>query len=377
MTRRAPHEGTIRRRGDGRWESAVHLGYRDGKRIRKSFYGKTRREVQQKLVVALRDLQRGVAPTDDRRTTGQLLDRWLEDVAKATVRPRTFVSYSQTVRLHLRPTLGRAPLSKLSPQQVQALLNSKLTSGLSPRSVGIIHAVLRRALNQAVKWDLVPRNVATLVQPPRAPRAEITPLTPDQARVFLDAVRGDRLEALYSVGLALGLRQGEVLGLAWTDVDLEAGTLRVAHALQRVNGRLELVEPKSRSSRRTIPMPATVARALRVHRSRQLEERLAAGPRWRESDLVFTTSTGTPIDSRNVTRRFQAALERAGLPQLRFHDLRHTAASLMLAQGIAPRVVMETLGHSQISLTMNTYSHVVPALQREAADRMEAVVSSR
>lgn len=345
--------------------------------MRKSYYGSTRRAVQQKLVVALRDLQRGVTPTDDRRTTGQLLDRWLEDVAKATVRPRTFVSYSQTVRLHLKPTLGRAPLSKLSPQQVQALLNSKLASGLSPRSVGIIHAVLRRALNQAVKWDLVPRNVATLVQPPRAPRAEITPLTPEQARAFLDAVRGDRLEALYSVGLALGLRQGEVLGLAWTDVDLEAGTLRVAHALQRVNGRLELVEPKSRSSRRTIPRPATVARALRVHRSRQLEERLAAGPRWRESDLVFTTAVGTPLDSRNVTRRFQAALERAGLPQLRFHDLTHTAASLMLAQGIAPRVVMETLGHSQISLTMNTYSHVVPALQREAADRMDAVLSSR
>jgi integrase len=173
----------------------------------------------------------------------------------------------------------------------------------------------------------------------------------------------------------MGLRQGEILGLRWSDVDLEAATIRVTQALQRVNGRLDFVEPKSQSSRRTIPLPATVARALRAHRSRQLEERLAAGARWRESDLVFTTSVGTPLDCRNVTRRFQAALEGAGLPRLRFHDLRHTAASLMLAQGVPPRVVMETLGHSQISLTMNTYSHVIPALQREAADRMEAIFS--
>jgi len=377
MTRRAPHEGTIRHREDRRWEAILDLGFVGGKRSRKSFYGKTQREARQKLVVAQRDLQRGIAPTDDRLTTGKFLDGWLEDVVRATVRPRTYVSYEQTVRLHLRPTLGRTVLSKLRPQQVQALLNAKLASGLSPRSVGIIHAVLRTALNQAVQWDTVPRNVATLVQPPRAPRAEIHPLSPEQARSFLDAVRGDRLEALYSVGLALGLRQGEILGLRWSDVDLEAGTIRVAQALQRVNGRLEFVEPKSQTSRRTIPLPATVARALRAHRSRQLEDRLAAGARWHDSDLVFTTALGTPLDSRNVTRRFQAALERAGLPRLRFHDLRHTAASLMLAQGVPARVVMETLGHSQISLTLNTYSHVVPALQREAADRMEAVLSNR
>jgi integrase len=262
------------------------------------------------------------------------------------------------------------------PQAVQALLNAKLASGLSPRSVAIIHSVLRTALGQAVQWDLVPRNVATVVQPPRTPRAEITPLTPTQARVFLDAVRGDRLEALYSVGVALGLRQGEILGMRWEDVDLETGIVRVAQALQRVDGRFVFVEPKSQHSRRTVPMPETVARSIRIHRSRQLEERLAAGARWQESNLVFTTPVGTPLDSRNVTRRFQATLERAGLPRLRFHDLRHTAASLMLAQGVSARAVMETLGHSQIGLTMDTYSHVLPSLRRDAADRMEAILST-
>jgi integrase len=201
------------------------------------------------------------------------------------------------------------------------------------------------------------------------------PLTPEQARLFLGSVRGDRLEALYTVGLALGLRQGEILGLRWSDVDLDGGELRVAQALQRVNGRLQFVEPKSITSRRTVRLPNTVIRALRSHRVRQLEERLLAPDRWEKSDLVFTTSFGSPLDGRSVTRRFQAALEKAGLPRLRFHDLRHTAASIMLAQGISPRVVMETLGHSQISLTMNTYSHVMPSLKRDAAERMDAALS--
>jgi integrase len=338
-------------------------------------YGKTRREVQQKLVMALRDLQQGVLPTDDRLTTSQFLDRWLVDVAQPTVRPRTFASYSQTVTLHLKPSLGRTPVSKLRPDQVQTFLNAKLASGLSPRSVGIIHAVLRQALNQALRWGIVHRNVATLVTPPSVPRARIQPLDPQQARLFLDAVQGDRLDALYSVAVALGLRLGEILGLRWSDVDLETGTIRVAQALQRVGGRLTFVEPKSERSRRTIPMPPLVARALRAHRSRQLEERLAGGPAWNEFDLVFTTTVGTPLDARNVTRRFQSALELAGLPRLRFHDLRHTCATLLLAEGVPARVVMETLGHSQISLTMNTYAHVLPPLQRQAAERMEALLS--
>ena len=159
-------------------------------------------------------------------------------------------------------------------------------------------------------------------------------------------------------------------------MDFEVGTIRVAQALQRVGGRLDFVEPKSNRSRRTIPMPPTVIRALRSHRSRQLEERLIGGPGWNEKDLVFVSGVGTPLDARNVTRRFQVALERAGLPRLRFHDLRHTCASLLLAQGVQPRVVMETLGHSTIGLTMDTYSHVMPSLQREAADRMEDVLAS-
>ena len=271
--------------------------------------------------------------------------------------------------------------------------------------------------------SLVSRNVATLVDPPRVTKHEIRPFTPEQARSFLDAVAGHRLEALFSVAIALGLRQGEALGLQWPDVDLAAGVLHVRHALQRCGGdpvtrrrlladrkrlkrellgaagghskraalhadlvavrqqlkavraTLRLVEPKSVRSRRSIQMPALVVKALKAHRVRQLEERLAIGTRWADSGFVFTTSIGTPMDARNVTRAFSAVVRAANLPPVRFHDLRHTAASLLLAQGVAPRTIMETLGHSQISLTLDTYAHIMPTLQQDAAQQMNAILT--
>lgn len=268
-------------------------------------------------------------------------------------------------------------MAKLSPSDIQPFLNDKLAEGLSPRTVRYLHAVLRRALGQALKRGLVPRNVATLVNLPKAQRPEVEPFTPDQARSFLAAIHGDRLEALYSVALSVGLRQGEALGLRWEDVDLDTGTITVRKALQRLNGVFELVEPKTARSRRTIALPQTAVTALRVHRTRQLQERLLAGSKWCENGLVFTNTFGTPIDASNLIRHFHRALVAAGLPRKRFHDLRHTCASLLLAQGVHPRVVMDILGHSQISLTMDTYSHVIPALQREAASQMDVLLSNQ
>ena len=229
-------------------------------------------------------------------------------------------------------------------------------------------------MGQANRWGLVARNVAKLVDPPRQVRHEIQPLSVDEARVLLDAAQTDRLGALYSVALAMGLRQGEALGLRWRDVDLDLGMLQVTYQLQRINGEAKLVEPKTRLSRRSLALPATILLALREHRQRQLEERLLAGRRWVESGLVFTSTIGTPLDGTNVTKSFQRLLARAGLPKRRFHDLRHSCATLLLVQNVAPRVVMEVLGHSQISLTMNTYSHVLPTLKREAADQMDALL---
>ena len=243
------------------------------------------------------------------------------------------------------------------------------------RTVLHLRAVLRRPLNLAQRWGLVPRNVASLVDAPRVPAYDVRAMAPSQAGAFLDTVRGDRLEALFTVALAVGLRQGEALGLQWGDVDLSAGTISVHRALQRVDGKLRLVEPKTPSSRRTVPLPPTVLVALRTHRTRQAEERLWAGSRWHDTDLVFTTTIGTPLDGTNVTHHLHQLLGRAGMPQLRFHDLRHACASLLLAQGVHPRVVMEILGHSSIGLTMNTYSHVIPSLRHEAATRMESALT--
>ncbi len=376
MSRRGANEGTIRLRPDGRWEARVLVTGSDGRRIRRSLLARTRTEVRDKLQVALRGEASGLPLPAERMTVGTFLDQWLRESVRPTVRPRTYVSYAGIVRVHLAPGLGHLPLARLTPQQVQAFLNAKSSEKLAPRTVAYIRAVLRQALGQAERWGLVTRNAARLAEPPRVPRREVSPLSPVEARRFLEAIRGDRLEALYLVALGVGLRQGEILGLAWTDIDVERATLTVRHALQRVNSVLILVEPKSATSRRVVALPLIVLVALRVHGTRQREDRLLAGSRWHDDPrgLVFTTTIGTPMDGIAVTRRFQALLAGAGLPRQRFHDLRHACASLLLAQGVAPRVVMETLGHSQISLTLNTYSHVIPALGREAANRMDEML---
>ena len=305
-------------------------------------------------------------------TVGELFDRWLDEAVALTVRPRTLASYTYIVRVHLRPALGDVPLASLTAQHVQGFLNAKAASGLAPRTVGYLRGVLRQALGFAERMDLVGRNVARLARPPRVPRRQVSPLTLEEARLFRAAVAGDRLEALYLVAVGCGLRQGEILGLRWGDVDLEGRTLTVRLALAREGGELALVEPKSATSRRTVPMPAFVVESLAAHRVGQAAEALPRRPAPPDpfADLVFTTTLGTPLDGISVTRRFQRLLKDVGLPHQRFHDLRHACASLLLTQGVAARVVMETLGHSQISLTLGTYSHVSPALGRAAAERM-------
>jgi integrase len=338
-------------------------------------YGGTREEVRRKLVIALGAQEVGALADSRGQTVGEFLDQWLKEVAKPSVRALTYRGYEVNIRRHLKPTLGRIALERLEPIHVQSLLNRKLTEGLSPKSVRYLRGTLRTALNQAVRWGLVARNAAALVDGPRVAAYEIRPFDPAEARQFLSAVKGHRLEALYSVALAMGLRQGEALGLRWSDVDLELGYLRINKQLQRVDGRFELVEPKTTRSRRTLVMPPLVIASMLVHRERQLSER-AAEPRVSNGlDLVFTRPDGSPLDGTVVTHEFHRVLDRAGLPQRRFHDLRHSCASLLLAQGVAARVVMEILGHSQIAITMNTYTHVIPELRQDAARRMESLLS--
>jgi integrase len=378
MSRRGANEGSIRHRPDGRWEARVMLTTPEGVRKRKSLLGQTRSEARDKLAAALRDEAAGRPTVSDRLTMGVFLDRWLQDRVSGRVRPSTYRSYQGIVRVHLIPTLGSTPIAKLDPDMVQRMLNDKAASGLAPRSVRTIRAVLRRALRHAEQRGLISRNAAALADPPRIVRRSPEVLTPDEARRLIEAIAGDPLEGVILVALGTGMRQGEILGLAWDDVDLETGRVTVRFALQRVDGHLQLVEPKSATSRRVVALPAIVVDALRRQRFRQQRQRLLAGSHWRDDPrrLVFTTSIGTPMDGITVTRRFQRLLRRSGLRRQRFHDLRHACASLLLAQGVAPRVVMETLGHSQISLTLDTYSHVLPELGRAAADQMDLVLGA-
>jgi integrase len=378
MTRRRGRgEGSIRHRPDGRWEATIEVGWQNGKRKRRWLYGPTRRDVQELLAAAQQEQKDGLQAIGVNVTVGQFLQQWL-DSSRAGLRPKTLTSYEGTVRLHIVPTLGRVALRKLSPPQVQDLLRAKTAAGLSPRTVRYVLLVLRIALGKGVKWSLVTRNVAALVDAPRVPYRATFFLGPDEARRFLEVTADDRLAALYTVALSLGLRRGEALGLRWSDIDLEAGRLTVSAALQRIKGQgPQLVETKTARSRRTIALPAMSIAALRQHYVRELEERAVAGSRWVETGFVFTTRHGRPLDGDNVTRDFQRLLERCGLPRLRFHDLRHSAASLLLAQGVPPRVVMDVLGHSQIGVTMNLYTKVIPVLLDDAAKAMDRALGGQ
>jgi integrase len=335
-----------------------------------------RGEVAEKLDALLRAKREQRPIPDQRAKTGAFLKTWLEEVAKPTIRASTYDSYRDIVELHLVPGLGRIPLAKLSPADIQAFLNRKSGSGLSPRRVQMLHAVLRRALVTAEQWGMVSRNVARLAVPPRVPRHEIRPLTPEQAQRLrlIECSPDDRFRGLYITAFGTGLRQGELLALRWEDVDLEAGRLRVHHTLARVDGKLVLLEPKTERSRRTAMLPEVVVAAIHAHRTRQKMERLMAGSRWVDTGHVFTTTIGTPLEAAVVTRAFQRALSRAGLPRSRFHDLRHAAATFALSQGFTLEDVKNLLGHSSIVLTSNTYEHVLEQRQRAVASGMDVVL---
>ena len=370
--RRGHGEGAIYQRPDGRWTAAVELGWQGGKRRRKYVYGRTRREVAQKLRDVQRAHQEGDVLADERTTVERYLTDWLA-VVKPSLRWRTWERYEQYARLHAIPVIGRVRLTKLTPQHLQGLYTDRLRAGLSPTSVVHLHRFLHRALGQAVRWNLVARNVAGLVDPPRMARYEHVAFSPEQAERFLAAIRGDRLEALYVLALVTGLREGELLGLRWPDVDLDASTVAVRGSMQSdEHGRLVIDETKTRGSRRLVVLPRLAVAALVRHRAVQARERLRAGPRWEELGLVFPNTVGRPILRQNLVQRsLHPLLERAGLPRLRFHDLRHSAATLLLARGVHPKVVSELLGHSQIGITLDLYSHVTATMLQHAADAFD------
>lgn len=368
--RRGRNEGSLTQLPDGRWQGRVTTGYKDGKIQRKSVYGKTRQEAAEKVTRLLADMQQGIQPGNDRQSVAAFLTLWVES-RDGTVRPNTLKSYRDTVRLHIIPEIGRIALTRLSPQDVRAMMTSRAKAGVAPPSVRYAVRVLRIALGDAMRMELVPRNVATLVKPPKVAKQEMTMLTPAQATALLEAATEDRMEAVYAVAVTTGMRQGEVLGLLWDDVDLDAARVTVRYQLQRVGGALVRAPLKTGGSRRTLALPGVTVAAFKRQRARQKEARLIAGSRWQETGYVFTSSIGTPLDARNVVRHFHAALDRAGLPRMRFHSLRHSAASFLIAMGASLEDVKQSLGHSQISVTSDFYSHLLDEGRTETAARMD------
>jgi integrase len=365
-TKRANGEGSIYQRAGRRgWFASVTV---DGRR--KILHAETRREVDQLLTAAKAARQTGDLVVGKSPSVEAFLAAWLEQVIQPNRSVWTWRGYRAAINTHVVPVIGKVKLDRLVAQHMLTLITKMRENGASPKTIANVRALLRSALNTAKKWKLITGNPAADVDPPKSDRREIHPFTPVEAKAFLAAVRSERLEALYTVALTMGLRQAESLGLHWSDIDLEAGTLAVRRQLQRVDGHLVDVPLKTARSRRTLTMPAIVTASLREHRERQRRE---GGPLL-PTAYVFTTSIGTPLEARNVVRSFKAVLEKAGLRNVRFHDLRHSTATLLLVQGVASRVVMEILGHSQISTTTNTYQHVVPELQREAAARIDALL---
>ncbi len=376
MARRGVNEGSICQRKDGRWVGTLHLGYAAGKRQRKSFYGTTRQEVASKLTAALRDQQQGKRPAPERETLGTFLSRWLEDTARHNTRRSTLERYERLVRLHLEPGIGKVRLARLTADDLAALYSRLLDNGLAPSTVRLAHAVLHRALSHAQRRGAVAVNVASNVDAPSVSRREFRALTPEEAAKLLSAAMGDRFYALYQLALTCGLRQGELLGLRWQDVDLNGAVLAVRQQVYRLKGEWQFVEPKTAAGRRTVSLSTSAVEALMERRTQQLDERLRAET-WEDLDLVFANQVGQPTDKANLLRRsFWPLLERAGLPRMRFHDLRHACASLLLAEGIHPKVVQERLGHSSIAVTMDVYSHAMPSLQQDAAERLDRLLAA-
>jgi integrase len=343
----------------------------------------TKKDAERKLAELANQLDTGGFVKPTRLTIADFLSQWLRDYAQTSVRARTFLRYQQIVERHLIPHMGRIPLTELRPQHIQAMYAQSLAArldgkpgGLSPRTLLQHHRVLSEALSHAVQWGLASRNVAKAVDAPRYDRTEIATMDADDVHRLLSEAHGTMYYSLIHLAVFTGLRRGELLGLRWKDVDLDLADLSVSQVLHRLPGkRTVFAEPKTQKARRVVALSPTAILTLRAHRERQEADRESVGRIPAADDLVFSQPDGSPILPDTVTHAFYRIAEKAGLKGFTFHDLRHTHASLMLSQGIHPKVVQERLGHATISTTLDIYSHVAPHIQTQAALQFEEALS--
>jgi integrase len=371
--KRGHNEGSFYQTAAGQWRGALTVHQADGTVKRVYLRGHSKRDIQKKAADVRERLAQGLSPIDDKVTVRDYLHRWLEDVAKHSGKPRTYETYAHHVE-KLSQQIGGMKLTALRPAHVQKAYAALLDAGAAPATVHLTHAVLHRALKQAKRWKLVPTNVAEDVDLPRVERVERQTLSAEDVGRALDTAEatGDRLAALWTLLATTGLRVGEALGVRWHDLDLDGRqlTLRVQLQYGRTTRRFELVELKNSRKARPLLLTEDAVTALRAHRVRQAGEQLRAAAIWPDSDLVFRTEAGQPLQQSTVHNVWVRLLKAAALPRVRPHDLRHGVATLLLADGVHPRVVQELLGHSTVSMTLDRYSHVLPALHADAVARL-------
>jgi integrase len=337
---------------------------------------RTKKECEAALNDALAALRFGTFVESSKRTVASyLLDEWLPAMQPPRVRPSTWLSYQRNLERHVIPALGEIELQRLTPAHLTGFYRSLLTGGrldgrggLSAKSVKNIHGALHPALKDAVRWGYVARNVADAADPPKVVTPEMQVWSPTQLRTFLNHVRDDRLYAAWMLFATTGMRRGEVAGLRWVDVDLAAGRVTPRKPRVEVNYKVHVSEPKTAKGKRSLALDPATAAALREHRAHQAEERLIVGPGWQDSGLVFTWGDGRPLHPERFSRWFERLAREASLPKIRLHDVRHSYATAALAAGVPAKVVSERLGHANIAITMDTYSHVLPGMDERAAN---------
>jgi integrase len=371
--KRANNEGSIYQRSNGTWRAQVTI---DGKRLGRTT--KTQKEGREWIREMLNQIDEGLTYSNSKLTLAQYIQEWLVSVEN-TLRPSTFKQYTQYAKNHITPYLGKLRLIDLRPDHIQKRYNQMAKEGYGPRTVQLVHAVLRRSLGKAVKLRLISRNPAKAVTPPKSIPKEMKFLDEKQIQQLLSTAgeNKDHLYALYFLAIATGMRQGELLGLKWADLNWETGKLQVIRQLTRAKrGGFEFTQPKTKAGQRTIQLSKEVLEVLKEHRKYQQYMYSFNHHRWADDNLIFTNTIGSPLDKYNLLKRFKKLLKKAGLPDIRFHDLRHTAASIMLNNGIPVIIVSRILGHAKPSTTMDIYGHLIPGKQKEAASLMGRVLTN-
>lgn len=382
MTKRnAQGAGSIRERKDGLWEARYTVGRNPatGKQVRRSVYGKTQQEVRKKLTAITSDLDNGVFTEPSKLTFGNWLKIWLDEYC-VSIKPRTKSLYENCIEYRIKPFLGSVKLQKLKPAMIQKFYNDALNGkqdnkkAISPKTVKNLHGIVHKALQQAVEIGYIKLNPAAVCVLPKVQKAKINPMDEQQTKLFIKAIANEPLRRLFLVALFTGMREGEVIGLTWDNIDLKNGTIYITQQLQRHDGEYKLMPPKNSKSRLIVPAPY-IMDILKEEQTAQKENRLKAGPLWENKNgFVFTNAIGGHYSQQYVHKKFKNVVQSIEMPSLRFHDLRHTYAVAAIMAGDDIKTVSENLGHASVAFTLDIYGHVTDEMRQSSAERMQAYI---